>query len=46
MFPVRRAVAGHCPKKCSTVSSDSLQLGHILVRDGVQMFVESIVNGA
>ena len=23
-------MAGHCPKKCSTVSSDSSQFGHIL----------------
>ena len=32
VFPLSRAVAGHCPKKYSTVSSDSSQFGHILVR--------------
>ena len=33
VFPLSRAVAGHCPRKSSTVSSDSSQFGHILVWD-------------
>ena len=33
VLPLKRNVAGNCPKKCSTVSSDSSQLGHFLVRD-------------
>ena len=37
-------MAGYCPKKCSTVSSDPSQLGHIIVRDLLmEVFVEYTV---
>ena len=45
VLSLRRAVAGHCPKKCS----DTLKFGHILVRDlltvnSVKLFIEYTVN--
>ena len=36
-------MAGNCSKKCSTLSSDSSQLRHILSANGVEVFSECTV---